>query len=132
MKFGLKNIIVATFVVASIGNLYAQDDVLSKAKFAFAKGNANSLVNYFNNQVEISFDGNKVSYNKNQSEIVLTDFFKKNQVKDFIIKHEGNSKEGLKYAIGTLQCQSGNYRIYLLIKQFNGIFLIDTLDFSKE
>lgn len=111
----------------------AQEELLNKTKAAFKTSNAKQLVENFNQIVEISFDGERSQYNKTQSEIVLNDFFKKHLYKDFVIKHQGTSKdEGIKYAIGSYTYNGGEYRLYILIKQFKGIYLIETIDFSKE
>jgi hypothetical protein len=111
----------------------AQEELLTKTKTAFKTSNSKLLVENFNNIVEISFDGERSQYNKIQSEIVMNDFFKKHTYKDFVIKHQGTSKdEGIKYAIGSYTYNGGEYRVYILIKMFKGFYLIDTVDFSKE
>lgn len=114
------------------GNLAAQSDIVNNGKVALKTGSSKELVKYFNDIVELSFDGEKSNYSKTQAEFVLKDFFKKYPPVDFQYIHQGSSKEGLKYAIGKYSYNGGSFRVYILIKQFNGNFLIDTLDFSKE
>src|SRR5690606_42106188 len=99
---------------------------------ALKTGSSRELVKEFSDNVELSFDGEKSNYSKSQAEFVLKDFFKKYPPVDFQYIHQGSSKEGLKYAIGKYSYNGGSFRVYILIKQFNGNFLIDTLDFSKE
>jgi len=123
---------IVFFILSFAFSAQAQDDLLAKVKVSFKTGNAKQLTEHLNDQVEVSFDGEKANYNKTQSEIVLADFFKKCAPKDFTIKHQGASKEGLKYAIGTYTCTIGNFRVYLLMKQNKGVYVIDTIDFSKE
>jgi len=128
-----KSLLLAFLVFLFVGKADAQDELLTKTKTAFKTSNAKLLVENFNNVVEISFDGERSQYNKTQSEIVMNDFFKKHTYKDFVIKHQGASKdEGIKYAIGSYTYNGGEYRVYILIKPFKGFYLIDTLDFSKE
>lgn len=119
------------FILIS-GNLAAQSDIVNNGKVALKTGSSKELVKYFNDIVELSFDGEKSNYSKTQAEFVLKDFFKKYPPVDFQYIHQGSSKEGLKYAIGKYSYNGGSFRVYILIKQFNGNFLIDTLDFSKE
>lgn len=126
-KICLTCILVMFFMAAQ-----AQNDVISNARMALKTGSAKELVKYFNDIVELSFDGEKSNYSKTQAEFVLRDFFKRNPPVEFQYIHQGSSKEGLKYAIGQYTYNGGSYRVYILIKQFNGTFLIDTLDFSKE
>jgi hypothetical protein len=113
-------------------SLFAQNEVEESAKNAIKNGNAKALSTNFNETVEISFDGQKQSYSKTQAEFVVRDFFKKYPVTDFEYLHQGSSKEGLKYIIGKYKHAGGSFRVYMLIKQFKGKYLIDTLDFSAE
>lgn len=113
-------------------NAQAQNDIINNGKVSLKTGSSKELVKYFNDIVELSFDGEKSNYSKTQAEFVLKDFFKKYPPVDFQYIHQGSSKEGLKYAIGKYSYQGGSFRVYILIKQFNGNYLIDTLDFSKE
>lgn len=129
-----KKYILFTFLVISIVNIAnAQEELLNKTKTAFKTSNSKLLVENFNTIVELSFDGERSQYNKTQSEIIMHDFFKKNPHKDFVIKHQGTSKDdGIKYAIGSYTYNGGAYRVYILVKQFKGVYFIDTIDFSKE
>jgi hypothetical protein len=128
-----KTYLLVLLLLSIVGMANAQEELLNKTKAAFKTSNAKQLVENFNQIVEISFDGERSQYNKTQSEIVLNDFFKKHLYKDFVIKHQGTSKdEGIKYAIGSYTYNGGEYRLYILIKQFKGIYLIETIDFSKE
>jgi hypothetical protein len=126
-----KLILCFCFVISFL-NARAQNDIINNGKIALKTGSSKELVRYFNDMVEISFDGEKSNYSKTQAEFVLKDFFKKYPPQDFQYIHQGSSKEGLKYAIGTYSYNGGSFRVYILIKQFNGNYLIDTLDFSKE
>jgi hypothetical protein len=128
-----KSFLLAFLFFNIVSMVSAQEELLIKTKTAFKTANAKILVENFNNIVEISFDGERSQYNKIQSEIVMNDFFKKHPYKDFVIKHQGTSKdEGIKYAIGSYTYNGGEYRVYILIKMFKGFYLIDTVDFSKE
>lgn len=109
-----------------------QTEVLSNTKVSLAQADPKNLTKYFNDYVEISFDGEKSSYSKTQAEFVMKDFFKKHPPVSFELIHQGASKEGLKYAIGKYSFSKGSYRVYILIKQFKGNYLIDTLNFSEE
>ncbi|MBX9850804.1 MAG: DUF4783 domain-containing protein [Cytophagaceae bacterium] len=131
-----KNIIgflcILFLLVLTVKNVEAQNDIINNGKIALKTGSAKELVKYFNDIVELSFDGEKSNYSKTQAEFVLKDFFKKYPPIDFQYIHQGSSKEGLIYAIGKYTYNGGSFRVYILIKQFNGNYLIDTLDFSKE
>lgn len=110
----------------------AQDDIINNGKQAIRTGNSKDLSKYFNDLVDLGFDGEKASYSKTQAEFVLRDFFKKYPPMDFQYVHKGSSKEGLTYTIGNYFYNGGSFRVLIYIKQFKGNFLIDYLDFSKE
>jgi len=72
-------------------------------------------------------------YSKAQAEMVLKDFFSKNAPKSFTIIHKGVSKEGARYAIGTLTTTQGqNIRTYFFVKESGGNSSIQELRFEKE
>ncbi len=109
-----------------------QEDVINNARLALKTGSSKELAKYFNKMVELNIDGEKSNYSKTQAEFVLRDFFKKFPPTDFQYIHQGASREGLKYAIGRYTYPNGSFRVYMLVKKFDGNYLIDTLDFSKQ
>ena len=109
-----------------------QSEIISNAKAALKTGSSKELAKYFNKMVELNIDGEKANYSKTQAEFVLRDFFKKFPATDFQYIHQGASREGLKYAIGKYSSPNGSFRVYMLVKLFDGDYLIDTIDFSKE
>lgn len=110
----------------------AQDEVIKSAKNAISAGKSSDLGLYFNNFVELNLQNEKLSYSKAQAEYALQSFFVKYKVRKFEFIHQGESKEGMKYAIGTYTYDGGTFRVYMLVKQFDGKYLIDTLDFGEE
>jgi hypothetical protein len=134
MRLTKKILALVTFLlIISSKLLFAQnEEIINNGKMALKNGSSKELSKYFNDIVELSIAGEKSSYNKSHAEIVLKDFFKKYPPLDFQYIHQGSSKEGLKYAIGKYTYNGGSFRVYILIKQFNGNYFIDTLEFSKE
>lgn len=122
--------LMSVLVAANVAT--AQADVEGDAKTALKTANAKQLAVNFNDMVELGFDGQKQAYSKTQAEFVIKDFFKKYPVTDFEYLHQGSSKEGMKYIIGKYKHAGGSFRVYMLIKQFKGKYLIDTLDFTAE
>lgn len=134
MKINKKIVLMFFFGISLMWNLevVAQDDIINNGKLAIKTGNSKDLSKYFNDLVDLGFDGEKASYSKAQAEFVLKDFFKKYPPQDFQYVHKGSSKEGLTYTIGNYIYNGGSFRVLIYIKQFKGNFLIDYLDFSKE
>jgi hypothetical protein len=110
----------------------AQDTEIGNVRMAIKTGSSKELAKYFGDNVEIHFDGERSNYSKSQAEFVLRDFFKKYPPVDFQYVHQGNSGEGLKYAIGKYMIGNGSYRIWLLFKKNGNIYYVDTIDFTRE
>ena len=118
------------FLIA--GAAHAQSDNLGTVRSALRNGSSRELSQYFAPSVEIGFDGDRKSYNSTQAEIVMKDIFAKNAPSTFEFIHQGQSQEGIQYAIGRYTGKSGTYRLYVKLKPSRGAPLIDTLDFTKE
>lgn len=82
---------------------------------ALRSGNAAELAKYFDDNVELSLPVKSDSYSKAQAQVILRDFFTNNGVKNFELKHKGDSPGG-HYCIGTLQTKSGNFRAHVFMK----------------
>ena len=112
--------------------LRAQDEVINNVRAAIKAGSSRELSRHLNNVVELSINGEKSSYSRTQAEFVLKDFFGKYPPRDFQYTHQGSSRDGLKYAIGTYTYDRGTFMIYMVIKQFGGEYRVDIINFSEE
>jgi hypothetical protein len=131
----LKLVMIWVLLLVSIlgtGFASAQGDVPADIKTAIRNGSSRDLARYFNNTVEIGLDGEKSSYSKTQAEFVMKSFFAKNSPSGFEFDHQGSSDQGQLYAIGTYNSKGGPYRVFVVVKQANGSYLIDTIDFTKK
>lgn len=133
MKFFKFLFIVFFFFQNSTGFTQEGDHpIFQQAKKAIKSGNSKILVGYFNKTVSLNFDGETNIYGKAQSEFVLKEFFSKYPVLEFEYNHLGQSPEGLQYAIGKYTYSGGAFLVYIMIKESNGAFIIDTLNFHEE
>lgn len=82
---------------------------------ALRSGNASGLARYFDDNVELTLPVKSDSYSKAQAQVILKDFFANNGVKNFELKHKGDSPGG-NYCIGTLLTKSGNFRAHVFMK----------------
>jgi hypothetical protein len=99
---------------------------------AIRSGDAKSVSKYFSSSVDLTIISREDVYSKAQAEQILKDFFNKNTPRSFSIIHRGESKDGSKYAIGTLTTSNGNYRTYYYFKVVGGSINIQELRFMKE
>lgn len=134
MNFFTKRIMFLFVFVASF-NVKAQTklpEILIQAQQAIQNSDPKGLVAFFNEKVDLNFDGEIKAYSQTQAEFVLKDFFKKYPVVKFEYDHTNKSPEGLLYGIGKYTYNGGAFLVYIMVKDFNGKQIIDTLNFHEE
>jgi len=124
-------IVLLTLFVNTV--LFAAQDLFEQVGSAIRSGDAKTIARYFNGNVDLTIVNQEEVYSKAQAEMVLKDFFAKNTPRNFSIIHQGVSKEGNKYAIGTLTTTQGsNFRTYFFVKETGGSGFIQELRFEKD
>ncbi len=78
-------------------------------------GNATQIADNSGDNVLLTIMDKGNTYSKAQALQILRDFFAKNSVRAFDLKHKGDSPNG-RYAIGTLVTRNGNYRVNIFMK----------------
>lgn len=109
-----------------------QNETIQKVKQVLEVGNAHELIQYVNNKVDLNIDGEAGTYSNSQAEGVLKNFFKLNPPSSFQINHEGESKNGLVYAIGEYKTGESSFRVWIRLKKINDQFVIHEMSFVKE
>lgn len=129
-----KNILVLIFLLTITGfSAVAQRDVYSDISDAVRSGDARAVSRFFGSTVDLTILRQEEVYSKAQAEQVLRDFFSKNTPRSFSLIHKGVSKEGAKYAIGTMVSSQGlQYRTYFFVKTSPGGEFIQELRFEKQ
>jgi hypothetical protein len=81
--------------------------------------NIGNVVKYFDNVVDITINDNQSTYSKAQAEMVMKNFFDKNNVSGFQVKYKGVAPNDESfYLIGDLSTKGrGVYRVYFFFKQ---------------
>lgn len=97
---------------------------------AMKSGNSKILAKYFEANIELKIIDDENIYSKTQAELILKDFFTKNKPSDFKILHDGG--EGIKYAIGNLNTDNGNYRVTIMYKIVADKPVIKTIRIEEE
>lgn len=120
-------------LLLTVGSVTAKADILTDIGNAIRSGDARSVARYFSTTVDLTILQQEEVYSKAQAEQVLRDFFSKNTPRTFELIHKGVSKEGAKYAIGTLVTAQGTqYRTYFFVKQTSTGEFIQELRFEKQ
>jgi hypothetical protein len=128
----MKKIFPVLLSVFLLTSFFIEATMLEQVETAFKTGNSKELSKYFNNTIELSVSGKEEVYSKAQAEQIIKDFFSKNVPKSFKFMHQGNSKNGMQYAIGTLATSGGNFRVSVFVKSEKNSQLIQQIRIDKE
>ena len=130
----MKKIYILSLVIFFSFNIVnAQESVISKTKERIAAGDSKGLSQYFASQVDISLNGDKSAYSKSQGEMVIRNFFRKNQPKSFAYIHQGSSRGAMKYVVGRLKTTANiSFRMQILFKESSGGYVIESLQINEE
>ncbi|MES2703789.1 MAG: DUF4783 domain-containing protein [Bacteroidota bacterium] len=90
------------------------------------------IVKYFDNFVPITIDNNQSVYSHNQAEVVLKDFFDKNNPRDFVVMDNGSPTPSSKFAIGAFTTPSGKYNVYVLLKLKDNSYILQEIRLNKD
>lgn len=126
----MKKLIGVVFVAAFIfisSSLYAQniDGVMAGIK----KGDAAQITGNAGQSFSLTIMDKSNNLSKPEAQTALRNFFAKNAVKSFEVKHKGNSPKG-QYAIGTLTTSEGNFRVNIFMKKEGSKEVIKELRFQ--
>lgn len=129
MKKLYKNVFFTILLTFSVLAVKAQviEDVVNNIR----AGNVPGVAKYFDNSVTITINGTQSIYSKTQAEMVLKDFFIRNQVKDFDVKQSGTAGTTSRFAIGNLATSNGTYQLYVVMKQKDVNFMLQEIRFEK-
>jgi hypothetical protein len=134
MRYFLLSLLFIGFLLSTF-QVQAQNDVMGGAKAALKAGNSRELSKYFNSNIELIIEAEKVDYDKvsnTQAEMILKNFFQKYPAKDFNFGHQGSSEGGLQYSTGTYLSADKSFLVYMVLKQFGGRYMIDRIDFRNQ
>ncbi|MFZ9942274.1 MAG: DUF4783 domain-containing protein [Bacteroidia bacterium] len=108
-------------------------DIFGDIANAIRSGEAKAISKFFGNSINLTIVNQEDLYSKAQAEQVLRDFFAKNTPRSFNIIHKGVSKEGAKFAIGSLTtAQGGNFRVYFYVRMTTAGESLQEIRFEKE
>jgi len=110
-----------------------QDNGISgKIEVAITAGNAHELAKLLHSSVDLNIPENEGVYSKAQAELILKEFFSKNNPKAYKTLHKGSSKDGAQYSIGNLETETGMYRAYFYMKQKGEAYFIHEFSLNSE
>ena len=127
MRVALRLIaVIGAFSSLSFVPFYSVDEVIA----ALRSGNAVELAKYFDERVDLSLPDRSDNYSKNQAAMILKDFLANNPVKDFQVKHKGESN-GSEFCFGVLVTRTGSFRTKLYMKMKGDRQVLQELGFQR-
>jgi hypothetical protein len=99
---------------------------------ALESGSSNELAKHFESSISLSINGQQGDYSKNQAELVLKDFFKKNPSQGFSILYQKENQGNISTYIGEYSSASSIFRVFIKVSQANSSYRIYSLDFVKN
>jgi hypothetical protein len=130
----MKKWISLALLVMAMGTVKASlPEIFDEIAAGIRSGDVKMLSKNFNTSIDLTIGNVENTYSKAQAEQVLREFFSNNKPTAFTIIHQGLSKEGAKYAIGTMTtAQAKNFRVYLYVKQTGNTYQVNELRFMQE
>jgi hypothetical protein len=128
----MKKIFLLLLLNLSFALTSAAQSTTENVRLALNAGSAKELIKHFNKVTELKIEDKGANYSTIQAESVLKEFFQKSQTVSFDYIHKGTSPEGLKYNIGMYNTRTDTYRVVILLKEVNGTYVVDTMNFTKE
>jgi len=122
--------IIAVLVLMGVVTVLA--DEFDTIAASIRVGDAHGIAVHFDKNVDIKTEDKSITYSKNQAELVLREFFRRNVPRAFTIIHRGSSAKGAKYIIGNLETSQGNFRSFVYVKECNQKELIEEMSFEKQ
>lgn len=124
--FGM--LVLSGYSIANATPSEIPDEVIEALKM----GNSKKLAKYFNQNLELVILEDGGFYTEKQAEILVDDFFAKNKPNSFQVVHSGNQSNA-SFIIGRMKCYSDYvFRVYVLMRKFNGEFVITQLKIEIE
>lgn len=107
------------------------DESIDPIISAIDGGSSGDLAKYFDSSLSLNINGQQGEYSKNQAELVIKDFFKKNPSMGFKLVFKSETNPSLSSYIGDYQSQEGPFKVFIKVAQQTGNLRIYSLEFVK-
>ena len=130
MRF-VASILTTLILSSAVATGQDQTKIPAGISVALKAGNAVELSKYMNSTVGVTLLDKEDFYKKSAAEAILKDFFNEYRAKDFVIRHQG-ARNDAQYAIGNLETDKGNFRVYFLLKKVGPDLLIHQIRIESD
>lgn len=114
------------------GSPVLAQNVPDQVATALKRGDASSVSRHFGDLVDITINKKQNNYSPAHAEMVLRDWFSKNDPSKYEAEHSGTSSgNSVFFSIGQLTTSTGKYRVYMLFKQRDNALQLSEIRFEK-
>lgn len=110
---------------------FASIDIVDDIARCFATGNSKELAIHFSSTISLSLLDENNTYSKNQTEILLRNFFDKHTVRGAKVTHRMEPNANNWYIVLETNTVSQQYRVSISLKNFNSKYLITDIRIDK-
>lgn len=126
----MKKILFPIILILFSSGLFSQNsqdsfDLIAKT---FINNDSKSLGTQMANTLDLSIGTNDGTFGKQQAMVLLKDFFLKNKIKAFKIKHKGASNERTHYAVCDMHGEKKQWSVYILLDKESKIIQLQIED----
>ncbi|RAI94795.1 DUF4783 domain-containing protein [Algoriphagus yeomjeoni] len=126
------SLIVSIFLFIQFPEMEIENvDSIETIISAIDSGSSSDLAKYFDSSISLNVNGQQGDYSKNQAEVVLKDFFKRNPSMGFSLVFRSENNPILSSYIGDYQTGQGMFKVFIKVSQQASEFKIYSLEFVK-
>ena len=127
-------VVVLTFPFRSaMPAIIPADNQVQQSILSSIRGNrGDEITKYLNTLTDFDIPGNRGTYSKPQGGRILEDFLTKNPVKECTVISTGTSADGGEYTVGNLKAGGETYRLYFVLKEVDGKWLIHIFKITPQ
>lgn len=123
-------LVLCCFFVLQQTNAQAPVEEVSNA---IKYGKAAEIVKHFDDVVPVTINNSQSTYSRTQAEMVLKDFFGRNNPSDMVILNNNSADNSSRFVVGEMKTAGGGkYSVYILFKLKDKVYVIREIRFNKE
>lgn len=126
----MKKILFPIILILFSSGLFSQtnQDSFELIAKAFMNNDSKSLNIHMAATLDLSIGTNDGTFGKQQAMVLLKEFFQKNKIKAFKIKHKGASNERTHYAVCDMKSDQKKWSVYVLLNKESKIIQLQIED----
>lgn len=111
----MKKYLFCLFTVLILAHPVMAQRYIEDINNALRSGDVSSVARYFDKVIDITISNESTTYSKSQAQMVLKDFFGKNNIRSFQLTNRGGDA-GSTYLIGRMSTANGTYLVFLFLR----------------